>query len=237
MLHSHALGGSGERGSKAVLLRRRKNWATTSHTENDPDLTLEAAAAEQVLCLRWRTSGSARSPRTPAPTGCSTPRAARLTPSYVAPAVLKANTACGTVAPWVPGPTSGPATSSCSTCSVLLVDSLPFHDDNLMVMLQRGHLFLCPPWVSTDAGELIGKLVDPPPPPNPRSRIAVDRLVETPWFQKTSPVPAPLKAPAPEPPSTDARRDDDKEEPEAQNAFHLSQRASTCRRCSAVCPA
>jgi hypothetical protein len=45
MLHSHALGCRGERGGKAVLLRRRKNWATTSHTENDLDLTLEAVAA------------------------------------------------------------------------------------------------------------------------------------------------------------------------------------------------
>jgi hypothetical protein len=45
--------------------------------------------------------------------------------------------------------------------------------------------------------------------------------IETPWFQKTSPVSVPLKAPAPEPPSTDERRDDEKEQPEARNAFHL----------------
>jgi hypothetical protein len=46
-LQSHALGGYGERGGKAVLLRRRKSWATTSRNENDLDLTLEVAAAER----------------------------------------------------------------------------------------------------------------------------------------------------------------------------------------------
>ncbi|OEL16119.1 CBL-interacting protein kinase 6 [Dichanthelium oligosanthes] len=134
------------------------------------------------------------------------------TPSYVAPEVLGGKGYDGAKADlW-----------SCGVILyVLLVGSLPFHDDNLMVMyrkMQRGD-FLCPPWVSTDARKLIGKLLDP----NPSSRITVDRLVETPWFQKTSPIPKALKAPALEP-STRARDDvddKDKEEPEALNAFHL----------------
>jgi serine/threonine protein kinase len=105
---------------------------------------------------------------------------------------------------------------------VLLVGSLPFHEDNLMVMyrkMQRGE-FLCPPWVSADARNLIGGLLDP----NPSTRITVARLVETPWYQKPLPVLAALNLKEPAPgPAPDARRasSDDKEEPEVLNAFHL----------------
>jgi hypothetical protein len=45
MLHSHALGGCSERGDGARFLGRMKDCATSSHTENDLDLTLEVAAA------------------------------------------------------------------------------------------------------------------------------------------------------------------------------------------------
>jgi serine/threonine protein kinase len=135
------------------------------------------------------------------------------TPSYVAPEVLGGKGYDGAKADlW-----------SCGVILyVLLVGSLPFHEDNLMAMyrkMQRGE-FLCPPWVSADARNLIGGLLDP----NPSTRITVARLVETPWYQKPLPVlPAlNLKEPAPGP-APDARRasSDDKEEPEVLNAFHL----------------
>ncbi|KAL6846156.1 hypothetical protein ACP4OV_023604 [Aristida adscensionis] len=131
------------------------------------------------------------------------------TPAYVAPEVLAGKGYDGAKADlW-----------SCGVILyVLLVGSLPFHDDNLMVMyrkMQRGE-FLCPPWLSPDARRLIGKLLDA----NPSTRLTVAGLVETPWFRKTSPVPAPLAPPPPPaPPSAD---DKDKDvEPEALNAFHI----------------
>ncbi|XP_062194109.1 putative CBL-interacting protein kinase 27 [Phragmites australis] len=134
------------------------------------------------------------------------------TPAFVAPEVLGGKGYDGSKADiW-----------SCGVILyVLLVGGLPFHDDNLMIMyrkMQRGE-FLCPPWVSADARKLIGELLDP----NPSTRITVAGLVETPWFQKTSAVPAPLTEPAPSP-SPEARggsAEGDKEEPEALNAFHL----------------
>lgn len=131
------------------------------------------------------------------------------TPSYVAPEVLGGKGYDGAKADlW-----------SCGVILyVLLVGSLPFHEDNLMVMyrkMQRGE-FLCPPWVSADARKLIGELLDP----DPSTRITVARLVETPWYRKPLPVLPPLNLKEPTP---DARRatSDDKEEPEVLNAFHL----------------
>ncbi|XP_066399426.1 putative CBL-interacting protein kinase 27 [Miscanthus floridulus] len=135
------------------------------------------------------------------------------TPSYVAPEVLGGKGYDGAKADlW-----------SCGVILyVLLVGSLPFHEDNLMVMyrkMQRGE-FLCPPWISADARKLIGGLLDP----NPSTRITVARLVETPWYQKPLPVlpPLTLKEPAPGP-TADALHAsaDDEEEPEVLNAFHL----------------
>ncbi|CAD6219294.1 unnamed protein product [Miscanthus lutarioriparius] len=135
------------------------------------------------------------------------------TPSYVAPEVFGGKGYDGAKADlW-----------SCGVILyVLLVGSLPFHEDNLMVMyrkMQRGE-FLRPPWVSADARKLIGGLLDP----NPSTRITVARLVETPWYQKPLPVLPPLNLKEPAPGATpDARRasSDDKLEPEVLNAFHL----------------
>uniref|UniRef100_A0A0A9CJ11 NAF domain-containing protein n=1 Tax=Arundo donax TaxID=35708 RepID=A0A0A9CJ11_ARUDO len=54
--------------------------------------------------------------------------------------------------------------------------------------------------------------------PNPSTHI----LVETPWFHKTPPVPAPLTEPAlPLPDARSNSADCDKEEPEVLNTFHL----------------
>uniref|UniRef100_A0A804UDP0 non-specific serine/threonine protein kinase n=1 Tax=Zea mays TaxID=4577 RepID=A0A804UDP0_MAIZE len=125
------------------------------------------------------------------------------TPSYVAPEVLGGKGYDGAKADlW-----------SCGVILyVLLVGSLPFHEDNLMVMyrkMQRGE-FLCPPWVSADARKLIGELLDP----DPSTRITVARLVETPWYRKPLPVLPPLNLKEPTP---DARRaTSDKEEPEGR---------------------
>ncbi|CAM0951385.1 unnamed protein product [Alopecurus aequalis] len=128
------------------------------------------------------------------------------TPAYVAPEVLGGNGYDGAKADiW-----------SCGVILyVLLVGSLPFQDENLMCMyrkMQRGD-FLCPSWVSRDARKLIGRLLDP----KPSSRIAVACLIESPWYKKTSLIPASLGEPAP----TAAAREDKDEPPEALNAFHL----------------
>ncbi|KAL6656014.1 hypothetical protein ACP70R_006840 [Stipagrostis hirtigluma subsp. patula] len=129
------------------------------------------------------------------------------TPAYVAPEVLAGKGYDGAKADlW-----------SCGVILyVLLVGGLPFHDDNLMAMyrkMQRGE-FLSPPWLSSDARKLIRQLLDP----NPSTRITVAGLTETPWFRKTSPVPAPLKSPEP---AAAPSKDDKDVEPEALNAFHL----------------
>ncbi|KAG8056775.1 hypothetical protein GUJ93_ZPchr0002g26142 [Zizania palustris] len=133
------------------------------------------------------------------------------------------HTACGTPAYVAPEVLSGKgyegAKADLWSCGVilyvLLVGALPFQDDNLMSMyrkMQRGD-FLCPPWVSTDARKIIGKMLDP----NPATRIAVASLLETPWFQKAAaPVPRPVTDPLPA-----ADDDDNDEPPEALNAFHL----------------
>jgi 5'-AMP-activated protein kinase, catalytic alpha subunit len=98
---------------------------------------------------------------------------------------------------------------------VLLAGALPFPDDNIAAMfkkMSRGD-YRCPPWLSTDARRLIPRLLDP----NPDTRITVAQLVETPWFRKQS-VAKPVAA---DDQPTDAAKDDDKDEPETLNAFHL----------------
>uniref|UniRef100_A0ACD5Y2A8 Uncharacterized protein n=1 Tax=Avena sativa TaxID=4498 RepID=A0ACD5Y2A8_AVESA len=132
------------------------------------------------------------------------------TPAYVAPEVLGGNGYDGAKADiW-----------SCGVILyVLLVGALPFQDENLMCMyrkMQRGD-FLCPSWVSRDARKLIGRLLDP----NPSSRIAVASLIESPWFKKTSPIPASLGEPAPSATAARGKGEEKEEPPEALNAFHL----------------
>ncbi|KAM0942692.1 putative protein kinase CAMK-CAMKL-CHK1 family [Dioscorea sansibarensis] len=93
---------------------------------------------------------------------------------------------------------------------VLLAGFLPFQDDNLVAMYKKIHRgdFKCPPWFSSDARRLITKLLDP----NPSTRMTVSKLVETPWFKKSSlPKPPPLAPPTKK----------EGEEPESMNAFHL----------------
>jgi hypothetical protein len=54
MLYSHTLGGYSERGGGARFLGRMKGCATSSHTENELDLTLEVA----VVTGQRKTIGS-----------------------------------------------------------------------------------------------------------------------------------------------------------------------------------
>ncbi|KAJ8500067.1 hypothetical protein OPV22_010619 [Ensete ventricosum] len=96
---------------------------------------------------------------------------------------------------------------------------LPFHDENILAMykkIRRGD-FRCPPWFSSDARRLITKLLDP----IPSTRITVGKLMEMPWFKKSSMtkgVPAPAAAGE----SGDRERaKKEGEEPETLNAFHL----------------
>ncbi|URE21162.1 cbl-interacting protein kinase [Musa troglodytarum] len=141
------------------------------------------------------------------------------------------HTACGTpayVAPEVFGKKGyDGAKADLWSCGVilfvLLAGFLPFQDDNLLAMykkIRRGD-FRCPPWFSSDARRLMTRLLDP----NPNSRITVEKLMETPWFNKSSP---PKGVRAPEAAAGAAEETGDKEcagkegeEPERLNAFHL----------------
>ncbi|XP_065000371.1 CBL-interacting protein kinase 6-like [Musa acuminata AAA Group] len=137
------------------------------------------------------------------------------------------HTACGTpayVAPEVFGKKGyDGAKADLWSCGVilfvLLAGFLPFHDENILAMykkIRRGD-FRCPPWFSSDTRRLITKLLDP----IPSTRITVGKLMEIPWFKKSS-VPKGMPAPAAVGESGDrewAKKDG--EEPETLNAFHL----------------
>lgn len=72
--------------------------------------------------------------------------------------------------------------------------------------------FKCPPWFSSDARRLITKLLDP----NASTRVSVAKIIDSPWFKKTSSVDKP-----PPPPPTLTKKPSEGEEPEKLNAFHL----------------
>ncbi|CAL9047689.1 CBL-interacting protein kinase 6-like [Musa acuminata AAA Group] len=137
------------------------------------------------------------------------------------------HTACGTpayVAPEVFGKKGyDGAKADLWSCGVilfvLLAGFLPFHDENILAMykkIRRGD-FRCPPWFSSDARRLITKLLDP----IPSTRITVGKLMEIPWFKKSS---VPKGVPAPAAVGENGDREwakKDGEEPETLNAFHL----------------
>ncbi|CAI0394797.1 unnamed protein product [Linum tenue] len=98
------------------------------------------------------------------------------TPAYVAPEVIGKKGYDGAKADlW-----------SCGVILyVLLAGFLPFQDDNLVAMyrkIYRGD-FKCPPWFSSESRRLITKLLDP----NPASRIAISKVMESTWFRKSIP--------------------------------------------------
>ncbi|PKA46861.1 CBL-interacting protein kinase 5 [Apostasia shenzhenica] len=95
------------------------------------------------------------------------------TPAYVAPEVISKRGYDGAKADiW-----------SCGVILfVLLAGFLPFHDSNLMEMYRkicRGE-FRCPNWFPSDARKLLASVLDP----NPSTRIAMTKIVESPWFRK-----------------------------------------------------
>ncbi|KAK7265105.1 hypothetical protein RJT34_32721 [Clitoria ternatea] len=97
---------------------------------------------------------------------------------------------------------------------VLLAGFLPFQDDNLVAMykkIYRGD-FKCPPWFSTEARRLIGKLLDP----NPNTRIGISKIMESSWFKKA--VPRSLVTEKEKEEEIDLG---DKCESETMNAFHI----------------
>ncbi|KAJ4899069.1 CBL-interacting serine/threonine-protein kinase 6 [Raphanus sativus] len=125
------------------------------------------------------------------------------TPAYVAPEVISKKGYDGAKADlW-----------SCGVILfVLLAGYLPFRDDNLVNMykkIYRGD-FKCPGWLSSDARRLVVKLLDP----NPNTRIAIDKVMDSPWFKKRS---------KNEPRTTESEVQDHKykEETETLNAFHI----------------
>ncbi|WOK95060.1 hypothetical protein Cni_G03767 [Canna indica] len=139
------------------------------------------------------------------------------------------HTACGTpayVAPEVFGKKGyDGAKADLWSCGVilfvLLAGFLPFQDENILAMykkIRRGD-FRCPPWFSSDARRLITKLLDP----NPNTRLTVEKLMETPWFKRSS-VPKGVRAPAAAEETGGGDKQwakKDGEEPQRLNAFHL----------------
>ncbi|KAL0916734.1 hypothetical protein M5K25_014269 [Dendrobium thyrsiflorum] len=125
------------------------------------------------------------------------------TPAYVAPEVIGKKGYDGAKADlW-----------SCGVILyVLLAGFLPFQDENIFAMYKKIRCgdFRCPPWFSSDVRRLIIKLLDP----NPKTRITVARLVETPWFKK-----GPIPKSVTDSPVASAKKDG--EEPLKLNAFHL----------------
>ncbi|XP_074581928.1 CBL-interacting protein kinase 6-like [Curcuma longa] len=143
------------------------------------------------------------------------------------------HTACGTpayVAPEVVGKKGYDGEKadlwSCGVILfVLLAGFLPFQDENILSMYKKTRRgdFQCPPWFSSDARRLITKLLDP----NPKTRITVEQLTETPWFKKST-ITRSLSAPPASAAASEAEETSDKErakrdgeEPERLNAFHL----------------
>lgn len=125
------------------------------------------------------------------------------TPAYVAPEVIGKKGYDGAKADlW-----------SCGVILyVLLAGFLPFQDDNIFAMykkIRRGD-FRCPPWFTSDVRRLITKLLDP----NPKTRITVAKLIETPWFRK-----GPIPKSVTDVPVASTKKDG--EEPLRLNAFHL----------------
>ncbi|WOL13510.1 CBL-interacting protein kinase 6-like [Canna indica] len=99
---------------------------------------------------------------------------------------------------------------------VLLSGSLPFRDDNLMVMYKkicRGE-FQCPPWISSGARRVITRMLDP----NPNTRITLAKLMEAPWSNKTT---AQKSVPAEENREEGFMNVNETKEPVRLNAFHL----------------
>uniref|UniRef100_A0A5B6ZZ67 non-specific serine/threonine protein kinase n=2 Tax=Davidia involucrata TaxID=16924 RepID=A0A5B6ZZ67_DAVIN len=98
------------------------------------------------------------------------------TPAYVAPEVIGKKGYDGAKADlW-----------SCGVILyVLLAGFLPFQDDNIVAMyrkIYRGD-FKCPPWFSSESRRLMTKLLDP----NPDTRIAISKIMDSSWFKKSVP--------------------------------------------------
>ncbi|KAL0359122.1 UNVERIFIED_CONTAM: CBL-interacting protein kinase [Sesamum angustifolium] len=95
------------------------------------------------------------------------------TPAYVAPEVIGRKGYDGAKADiW-----------SCGVILfVLLTGYLPFHDPNLIEMYRKISRaeYKCPPWLSPQVRRLLSRILDP----NPQTRISIEEIMETPWFQK-----------------------------------------------------
>ncbi|KAH7548271.1 hypothetical protein ACOSP7_032333 [Xanthoceras sorbifolium] len=65
---------------------------------------------------------------------------------------------------------------------VLLAGHLPFHDLNLMAMYKKiiKADYKFPSWFSSDVRKLLRKILDP----NPKTRISIAQIMETPWFKR-----------------------------------------------------
>ena len=95
------------------------------------------------------------------------------TPAYVAPEIIRKKGYDGAKADiW-----------SCGVILfVLLAGFLPFNDKNLMEMYKKiiSADFKFPQWFSPDVKRLIYRILDP----NPRTRITINKIMQSSWFRK-----------------------------------------------------
>lgn len=95
------------------------------------------------------------------------------TPAYVAPEVIKRKGYDGAKADiW-----------SCGVILyVLLAGFLPFNDKNVMEMYRKIAKadFKFPQWFHSDVKRLLFRILDP----NPRTRISIDKIMQSTWFRK-----------------------------------------------------
>ncbi|XP_010450022.1 PREDICTED: CBL-interacting serine/threonine-protein kinase 4-like [Camelina sativa] len=96
------------------------------------------------------------------------------TPAYTAPEVIAQRGYDGTKADaW-----------SCGVfLFVLLAGYVPFDDSNIVAMYRKIHKreYRFPSWISKPARSIIYKLLDP----NPETRMSIEAVTETAWFQKS----------------------------------------------------
>ncbi|KAA8533989.1 hypothetical protein F0562_031506 [Nyssa sinensis] len=97
------------------------------------------------------------------------------TPAYVAPEVIIRRGYDGAKADiW-----------SCGVILfVLLAGYLPFHDSNLMELYRKTRKadYKCPNWFPSEVRRLLSRMLDP----NPYTRISTAKIMENPWFRKSS---------------------------------------------------
>ncbi|KAK9726587.1 hypothetical protein RND81_05G225000 [Saponaria officinalis] len=134
------------------------------------------------------------------------------TPHYVAPEVVSKR-----------GQGYDGAKADIWSCGVILyvflAGYLPFNDDNLMNMYRKIYKgnFKCPSWFSPQSRGLITRMLDP----KPESRITIDEIMSSEWFNVTDTTGSDLDSIWKDNVTKVNNRVIKNKEPEEMNAFHI----------------